>query len=60
MPLSPNVPMSTFDGMSAPAIWEALPIASKWQIVFFVGLLEIHSEGERNSGASLRNPAQSF
>ena len=60
MPLSPNVPMSTFDGMSAPAIWEALPIASKWQIVFFVGLLEIHSEGERNSGAILRNPAQSF
>ena len=59
MPLSPNVPMSTFDGMSAPAIWEALPIASKWQIVFFVGLLEIHSEGERNSGAILRNPAQS-
>ena len=46
--------------MSAPAIWEALPIASKWQIVFFVGLLEIHSEGERNSGAVLRNPAQSF
>ena len=60
MPLSPNVPMSTFDGMSAPAIWEALPIASKWQIVFFVGLLEIHSEGERNSGAILRSPAQSF
>ena len=28
------------------------PIASKWQIVFFVGLLEIHSEGERDSGAS--------
>ena len=53
MPLSPNVPMSTFDGMSAPAIWEALPIASKWQIVFFVGLLEIHSEGERDSGAIL-------
>ena len=52
MPLSPNVPMSTFEGMSAPAIWEALPIASKWQFVFFVGLLEIHSEGGFDKDAS--------
>jgi hypothetical protein len=35
---------SSFEGLSAPAVWDATPIAAKIQIIFFVGFLEAWSE----------------
>ena len=35
---------SSFEGLSAPAVWDALPMASKLQIVGVIGILEIWSE----------------
>jgi len=35
---------SSFDGLSAPAVWDAIPAASKLQIILFVGFLEAWSE----------------
>ena len=39
---------STFQGLSAPATWDALPEASKYQIVLFVGFLELWGESSYN------------
>ena len=39
---------STFDSLSAPATWDALPEASKYQIVLFVGFLELWGESSYN------------
>jgi len=35
---------SSFDGLSAPAVWDAIPEVSKYQIVAMVGLFELWSE----------------
>ena len=35
---------SSFDGLSAPAVWDALPEASKYQMIALIGCFEIWSE----------------
>jgi len=46
-PLSTQLPdYSSFDGLSAPAVWDALPEVAKIQIVLGVGLLEFLGEYE--------------
>jgi len=43
--LSTSLPdYSSFAGLSAPAVWDALPLASKLQIVGVIGILEAWSE----------------
>ena len=44
-PLSYSLPdYSSFEGLSAPAVWDALPEASKYQIIALIGCFEIWSE----------------
>jgi len=44
-PLSTSLPdYSSFEGLSAPAVWDATPAASKLQIILFVRFLEVWSE----------------
>jgi len=35
-----------YEGLSPPEQWDALPEAGKWQIILFVGFLELFSEAE--------------
>ena len=43
--LSTSLPdYSSFEGLSAPAVWDALPMASKAQIIGVIGIFEIWSE----------------
>merc|ERR1719333_1560211 len=43
--LSNSLPdYSSFDGLSAPAVWDAIPTASKLQILGFIGFFEWWSE----------------
>ena len=43
--LSTSLPdYSSFVGLSAPAVWDALPMASKAQIIGVIGIFEIWSE----------------
>jgi len=43
-PLAGDLPdYSWAEGLSAPAIWDALPFESKAQIILFVGFLELWS-----------------
>jgi hypothetical protein len=35
---------STYQGLSAPAVWDALPVESKYQIIGVIGFLEFWSE----------------
>ena len=43
--LSNSLPdYSSFEGLSAPEVWDALPEASKYQIIAVIGCLEIWSE----------------
>merc|ERR1719396_192620 len=44
-PLSTKLPdYSSFEGLSAPAVWDAIPTASKLQILIVVGFFEFWSE----------------
>jgi hypothetical protein len=42
--LWPDVPFSSFDGLSAPDVWDTLPEAAKFQFVVGIGLLEFWGE----------------
>ena len=45
--LSTSLPdYSSFDGLSAPAVWDATPEIGKWQIILFVGLMDIWRESK--------------
>jgi hypothetical protein len=44
-PLSNSLPdYSSFEGLSAPAVWDAIPTASKLQILIVIGFFEFWSE----------------
>jgi hypothetical protein len=44
-PLSYSLPdYSSFEGLSAPAVWDAIPSASKLQIIIVIGFFEFWSE----------------
>ncbi|KAL1519555.1 hypothetical protein AB1Y20_023070 [Prymnesium parvum] len=44
-PLATSLPdYSSFEGLSAPAVWDALPLASKLQIILVIGFFEAWSE----------------
>ena len=43
-PLTPDLDYASLEGLSAPAVWDAIPAASKLQIIAFVGFLEVWSE----------------
>merc|ERR1712190_271634 len=44
-PLSTSLPdYSSFEGLSAPAVWDAIPSASKLQILVVIGFFEFWSE----------------
>jgi len=46
-PLSTSLPdYSSFEGLSAPAVWDATPTASRLQILLFIGLCEFYSENK--------------
>jgi len=42
--LAADMPMSDFEGLGAAEVWDKMPQAAKWQIMLFVGFLEIWSE----------------
>merc|ERR1719182_1373190 len=43
--LSTSLPdYSSFEGLSAPAVWDAIPIAAKYQIIGIIGFFEFWSE----------------
>jgi hypothetical protein len=53
---------SSFEGMSAPAVWDAIPIESKVQIILAIGILEVWSETSfvlQNDGEKQRQPVES-
>ena len=44
-PLATSLPdYSSFEGLSAPAVWDGIPLAAKMQIILVVGFLEVWSE----------------
>merc|ERR1719213_819358 len=46
-PLSTKLPdYSSFEGLSAPAVWDAIPTASKLQILIVIGFFEFWSESK--------------
>jgi len=49
-PLSTSLPdYSSFEGLSAPAVWDAIPTAAKLQIILVVGFFEYWSESALES-----------
>merc|ERR1712217_671526 len=46
-PLSSSLPdYSSFEGLSAPAVWDATPVAARLQILGVIGFFEFWSEWE--------------
>merc|ERR1712194_423567 len=46
-PLSTTLPdYSSFEGLSAPAVWDATPLAARLQIIAVIGFFEFYSEWE--------------
>jgi hypothetical protein len=51
-PLSSTLPdYSSFEGLSAPAVWDATPLAARLQIIAVVGFFEFYSEWETSLAA---------
>merc|ERR1712232_522133 len=51
-PLSTSLPdYSSFEGLSAPALWDATPLASRLQIIAVIGFFEFYSEWETSLAA---------
>jgi hypothetical protein len=51
-PLSSTLPdYSSFEGLSAPAVWDATPLAARLQIIAVIGFFEFYSEWETSLAA---------
>merc|ERR1712023_181935 len=51
-PLSTTLPdYSSFEGLSAPAVWDATPLAARLQIIAVIGFFEFYSEWESSLAA---------
>merc|ERR1712187_358079 len=51
-PLTTTLPdYSSFEGLSAPAVWDATPLAARLQIIAVIGFFEFYSEWESSLAA---------
>merc|ERR1719421_1471563 len=51
-PLTSTLPdYSSFEGLSAPAVWDATPLAARLQIIAVIGFFEFYSEWETSLAA---------